>query len=110
MTKVRDYEALVAASLRPVPTLTDAEEILKNDKRKIKYPERRAIELEKSLEMQQFRDAKQDETDEERRHRNATERTSRRPPASLCRPPSSCRPLASRSGAQPRPSSSTPET
>ena len=69
--KIRDYETLASSSMRVVPSLTNAEEVLKNDKRKIRYPERKAVQLLKTLEMQQIRDAKQDETDEERRHRNA---------------------------------------
>ncbi len=68
----RSYEALMAG-MRQVPTLTDAEEIIRNQP-KIKLPDRRSITLWKSPELGQFRGVSEDlDAEEERRHKAQVE-------------------------------------
>ena len=70
--KERSYEALMAG-MRQVPTLTDAEEIIRNQP-KIKLPDRRSITLWKSPELGQFRGVSEDlDAEEERRHKAQVE-------------------------------------
>ncbi len=65
--KERNYESL-RAGMREVPTITDAEEVIRTQG-KIKLPDRRAITLWDSREMSQFRGMGEDlEKAEERRH------------------------------------------
>ncbi len=70
--KERCYEALMAGMGR-VPTVTDAEEVIRNQP-KIKLPDRRQIALWNSPELGQFRGVSEDlDADEERRHRAQVE-------------------------------------
>ena len=64
--KERDDVAL--QSMREVPTITDAEEVIRTQP-KIKLPDRRAITLWNSPELSQFRGVREGlEAEEERRH------------------------------------------
>ncbi len=66
--KERNYEALMAG-MRKVPTITDAEELIRNQP-KIKLPDRRSIALWNSPELGQFRGVSEDlDAAEERRHK-----------------------------------------
>ena len=70
--KERSYEALMAG-MRQVPTITDAEEIIRNQT-KIKLPDRRSIALWNSPELGQFRGVSEDlDAAEERRHKQQLE-------------------------------------
>ena len=70
--KERSYEALMAG-MRQVPTITDAEEVIRTQP-KIKLPNRRHIALWSSPELGQFRGVSEDlDADEERRHRAQAE-------------------------------------
>ncbi len=66
--KERNYEALMAG-MRKVSTITDAEELIRNQP-KIKLPDRRSIALWNSPELGQFRGVSEDlDAAEERRHK-----------------------------------------
>ena len=66
--KERNYEALMAG-MRKVPTITDAEEVIRNQP-KIKLPDRRYIALWNSPELGQFRGVSEDlDAAEERQHK-----------------------------------------
>ena len=56
--KERNYEALMSG-MRKVPTITDAEELIRNQP-KIKLPDRRSIALWNSPELGQFRGVSED--------------------------------------------------
>ena len=65
--KERSYDALVAG-MRHVPTITDAEEVIRNQP-KIKLPDRRSITLWNLPELGQFRGVNESlEKKEEARH------------------------------------------
>ena len=65
--KERNYEALMAG-MRKVSTITDAEELIRNQP-KIKLPDRRSIALWNSPELGPFRGVSEDlHAAEERRH------------------------------------------
>jgi hypothetical protein len=65
--KERNYEALMSG-MRSVPTITDAEDMIKNQP-KIQLPDRRSIALWNSPELGEFRGfAGQLDEEEERRH------------------------------------------
>ena len=65
--KERNYEALMG--MRKVPTITDAEELIRNQP-KIKLPDRRSIALWNSPELGQFRGVSEDlDATEERQHK-----------------------------------------
>ena len=65
----RSYESL-AAGMRVVPTIFDAEEVLKRDY-KIRFPDRRAITLWNTPELSQFRGIMEDHDAMEERMHNA---------------------------------------
>ena len=69
--KERNYEALMG--MRKVPTITDAEELIRNQP-KIKLPDRRSIALWNSPELGQFRGVTEDlDAAEERQHKAKVE-------------------------------------
>jgi hypothetical protein len=71
--KERNYDALLAG-MRPAPTLTSAEEVIRTQP-KIKLPDRRAITLWNSPELGEFRGVGEDlERNETRKHAAAVER------------------------------------